>query len=153
MPPTDWRDRFARIHVPGRIAFVETGDSSPLLAASDVMITDHSSIGFEFLLLDRPLIVFDAPDLARVARINPEKIALLRGAARVVSTADAVGAAALDELAHAGRLSGARHAVVRDMFYEPGTATERALDMVYELLDLPPAVAHASARATAGQTA
>jgi len=132
----DWRERFARIHVPGRIAFVETADSSPLLAASDVMVTDHSSIGFEFLLLDRPLIVFDAPELQRIARINPDKIALLRSAALVVQTAEEVGVAALDEIAHIGRRASARHTVTRDMFYEPGTATERALDMVYELLNL-----------------
>lgn len=135
----DWRERFARIRLPGRIAFAESADSSPLLAASDVMVTDHSSIGFEFLLLDRPLIVFDTPDLARVARINPEKIELLRSAARVVRSADEVGPAALDELAHLHRRSKARHDVSRQTFYEPGTATERALGMVYELLDLPPA--------------
>jgi hypothetical protein len=29
------------------------------------------------------------------------------------------------------------------MFYEPGTATERALEMVYGLLELPPAFAPA----------
>jgi hypothetical protein len=145
----DWRERFARMHVPGRIAFVETADSSPLLAASDVMVTDHSSIGFEFLLLDRPLIVFDAPDLASVARINPEKIALLRSAATVVSSADEVGPAALVEVAHPERHAAARHGVTHDMFYEPGTATERALDLVYDLLDLPAAFAHASARAAA----
>ena len=133
----DWRARFKTIHIPGRIAFVETADSSPLLAASDVMVTDHSSIGFEFLLLDRPLIVFDAPDLARAARINPDKIALLRSAARVVSTAEDVGPAALEEMAHRDRLADARLRVVREMFYEPGTATERALKMVYDLLDLP----------------
>ena len=133
----DWRARFARLHRPGRIAFVEWADSSPLLAASDVMVTDHSSIGFEFCLLDRPLIVFDAPDLARAARINADKIAQLRSAARVVHTAEEVGPAALDEIDHRDRLADARHAVVRDMFYEPGTATDRALAMVYELLDLP----------------
>jgi hypothetical protein len=132
----DWRARFAQLHQPGRIAFVEWADSSPLLAASDVMVTDHSSIGFEFCLLDRPLVIFDAPDLARVARINPDKIALLRSAARVVTTADEVGAAALDEHGHRERLAAARRAIVGDMFYEPGTATERALAMVYDLLDL-----------------
>ena len=51
------------------------------------MVTDHSSVGFEYLVLDRPLIVFDAPDLPRAARINPEKIALLRSAATVVRDA------------------------------------------------------------------
>jgi CDP-glycerol:poly(glycerophosphate) glycerophosphotransferase len=132
----DWRARFARIHVPGRIAFVDWADSSPLLAASDAMVTDHSSIGFEFCLLDRPLIVFDAPDLARVARINPEKIALLRSAARVVRTAADVGPAAAEEIEHPEHLSEARRSIASEMFYEPGTATERALIMVYELLEL-----------------
>jgi CDP-glycerol glycerophosphotransferase len=133
----DWRARFTRMQLPGRMAFVEAPDSSPLLAASDVMVTDHSSIGFEFCLLDRPLIVFDAPDLARVARVNPDKMALLRGAARVVATAAEVGPVALDELDHRDRLAHARHALDRQMFHEPGTATERALTMVYQLLDLP----------------
>jgi len=132
----DWRARFAQLHRPGRIAFVESADSSPLLAASDAMVTDHSSIGYEFCLLDRPLIVFDTPDLARVARINPEKIAQLRGAARVVTSAAAIGPAALDELDHRDRLADARRAIVREMFHEPGTATERALGLVYQLLDL-----------------
>src|SRR5207302_8978897 len=132
----DWRARFAQLHEPGRIAFVEWADSSPFLAASDVMVTDHSSVGFEFCLLDRPLIVFDAPDLVRVARINPDKVALLRSAARVVTRAEDVGPVAAEELASKDRLSAARHAVVRDMFYEPGTATERALAMVYDLLNL-----------------
>jgi hypothetical protein len=132
----DWRARFAHLHAPGRVAFVEWADSSPLLAASDVMVTDHSSIGFEFCLLDRPLLIFDAPDLARVARINPEKIALLRGAARVVSRAVEVGPAALKEMEHPEHCADARWRIARDMFYEPGTATERALAMVYQLLEL-----------------
>ena len=113
----DWRARFARIHCPGRLAFVEWADSSPLLAASDV--------------------IFDAPDLPRVARINPEKIALLRSAARVVRTASEAGPAALAELADPEPLGEARRTVARAMFYEPGTATERALAMVYDLLELP----------------
>jgi CDP-glycerol glycerophosphotransferase (TagB/SpsB family) len=134
----DWRARFAHIHVPGRAAFVEWADSSPLLAASDVMVTDHSSIGFEFCLLDRPLVIFETPDLPRVARINPEKIGLLRGAARVVRTATEVGPVALEQMEHPEHLSDARRAIARGLFHEPGTATERALAMVYELLELPP---------------
>ena len=59
---------------------VEDADASPLLAASDLMVTDHSTIGFEFCLLDRPLIVFDAPELIETARINPERVRELRSA-------------------------------------------------------------------------
>jgi len=134
----DWRARFAMMGQRGRIAFSEAADSSPLLAASDVMVTDHSSIGFEFYLLDRPLVVFDAPDLVQVARINPVKVALLRSAARVVQQAGEVGPAAADELAHGDRRSGERRAIVREMFHAPGSATARALDMVYDLLEVPP---------------
>jgi hypothetical protein len=52
----DWRARFAELSAnvaPGRVQLVEIADSSPLLAAADVMVTDHSSIGFEYLVLDR----------------------------------------------------------------------------------------------------
>ena len=69
------------------------------------MITDHSSIGFEFCVLDRPLIVFDVPGLAEAARINPDKIALLRSAATVVRHVDDVASATATELAAPGRLS------------------------------------------------
>ena len=89
----DWRTRMRGIERPGRVRFVEGADASPWLAAADLMVTDHSSVGFEYFVLDRPLIVFDAPDLAHEARINPEKIALLRSAATVVRN--------VDELVHA----------------------------------------------------
>jgi hypothetical protein len=133
----DWRRRLRDIAAPGRVAMSDDADASPLLAASDLMVTDHSSIGFEFLLLNRPVIVFDAPDLARVARINPERIAALRSAARVVGDPEAVGEAANDEMRRPHDREAARAAVSRPLFFEPGTATERALTVVYGLLDLP----------------
>ena len=61
-----------------------------------------------------------------------------RNPARVVHTPSEVGAAAIDELAHRTRRSAARHAVAREMFHEPGTATARAVAMLYELIDLAP---------------
>jgi len=134
----DWRARLRAIERPGRIVVVQHADSSPLLAASDVLVTDHSSIGFEFCLLDRPIVIIDAPDLPRVARINPERIALLRSAARVVRDPSAVGTTAVDELAHAGARSADRGAICRASFFEPGTATERAVAVAYDLLMLEP---------------
>jgi hypothetical protein len=134
----DWRARLRGIEAPGRVALSEDGDASPLLAASDLLVTDHSSIGFEFCLLDRPLIVFDAPDLTTVARINPERIVALRSAARVVTHAADVGRAANEEIAAPDRLRHARAAVAQALFYEPGTATSRALTVVYDLLGLLP---------------
>jgi hypothetical protein len=147
----DWRARLRAIERPGRVVIVSEPDSTPLLPAADVLITDHSSIGFEFCLLDRPIVIVDAPDLPRVARINPERIALLRSAAHVVADATTVGAVATDELAHPDRKAAARAAIARSMFHEPGQATERALMVVYELLELPPPPELVAAIGTHGQ--
>lgn len=133
----DWRQRLRRLELPGRVVLSEDGDASPLLAASDLLVTDHSSIGFEFCLLDRPLIVFDAPDLARVARINQERIAALHSAATVVSNAGEVGRAAAEAIAHPERLRAERLAAAGPLFHAPGTATDRALDVIYDLLEVP----------------
>ncbi len=144
-PPVDWRARFAHVHQPGRVAFVEAADSSPFLAASDVLVTDHSSVGFEFCLLDRPIVVVDTPDLARAAGINPERIAQLRRAARVISHVEEAGAVALAEIHNPEHLSRARAEAARDAFHDPGGATARAMAAVYELLELAPwTLSHAS---------
>jgi hypothetical protein len=133
----DWRARFTAIEQDAgvaRVRFSTASDSSPLLAAADIMVTDHSSIGFEFLVLDRPVIVFDAPDLPAAARINPEKVALLRSAATVVSTCDELIAQATSALADPQRLSTARRRIARDLFFDPGCATGRAVNLVRGLL-------------------
>lgn len=133
----DWRARFQRFEHTGRFLLGASGDSTPYVVASDAMITDHSSIGFEFCVLDRPLIVFDVPGLAEAARINPDKIALLRSAAAVVRHIEDVAAATATELATPGRLSAARQHAANEAFYRPGGATIRALSLIYEMLDLP----------------
>ena len=130
----DWRARMRALEEAGRISYVESGDSSPFLAAADAMITDHSSVGFEYLVLDRPLIVFDAPGLLEAARINPDKVALLRSAADVVSTADALGERLRAAAAAPGAMSRERRRVASEMFHDPGRATERAVALIQELL-------------------
>ena len=59
-------------------------NASPYLFAADALVTDHSSVGFEFMLLDRPIVVIDCPQLVEHARINTQKVDLLRSAADVV---------------------------------------------------------------------
>jgi hypothetical protein len=94
-------------------------------------------VGFEYLVLDRPLLVFDVPGLVEAARINPEKVALLRSAATAVRTVEELAAAARGELVRPERLSAARRRVASEMFFEPGTATSRAVAVVRELIDAP----------------
>jgi hypothetical protein len=131
----DWRARMRALERPGRIRYVEGPDASPWLAAAHLMVTDHSSVGFEFLTLDRPLIVFDAPDLASAARINPQKVRLLRSAAVVVGDVSGLRAAAAAAVADPAHLTAERRHVVSQVFHDPGRATVRALAVLDELLN------------------
>ncbi|HZP48245.1 MAG TPA: CDP-glycerol glycerophosphotransferase family protein [Vicinamibacterales bacterium] len=131
----DWRSRMDGLQEPGRVAHVTEPDSSPLMAASDVLVTDHSTVGFEYCLLDRPIVLFDAPDLARIARVNPEQVRRLREVGRVVGADEDVGIVARAELAQPDHLSAARRRLAARMFHDPGTATARALTLLYDLLE------------------
>lgn len=150
----DWRSRMRALERDGRIRYVEGADASPLMAAADLMVTDHSSVGFEFLVLDRPLVVFDAPGLPSAARINPDKIELLRSAATVVYRVGELAAAVRAALDSPGRGAQERHAVAEEMFHDPGHATARAVSLARELLDgRPAAVAVGTTQPAAGGAA
>jgi hypothetical protein len=132
----DWRERLHRFSADPAFLLARGGDSTPYVLASDLMVSDHSSIAFEFCVLDRPLIVFEAPRLAAAARINPEKIALLKSAALVVRDQASLRDAVRVSLANPSAFSSARRDAAGQVFYKPGSATARALGLVYELLEL-----------------
>src|SRR5690349_1250060 len=111
-------------------------NSSPYLAAADVMITDHSSVGFEYLLLDRPLIRIHVPELIKNTDIEPSYVDLLASASTSVTNVDEVLAAVERGFTDPGENSTTRIAVANEMFYKPGTATDRAVKELYELLEL-----------------
>jgi CDP-glycerol glycerophosphotransferase (TagB/SpsB family) len=135
----DWPARLARFVGHPRFALARTSDVGPLLTAADVLITDHSSVGFEFALLDRPVIVFDCPHLIAAARIDAGKWELLRAMAEVVENVAALPAAVARALSFPLERSDTRRQIARDLFAYPGQATARALQVVYCLLELDPA--------------
>jgi hypothetical protein len=123
-------------------------DVSPYLVASDLMITDHSSAGFEYLLCDRPIVRIHCPDLIRVANIHPDYVDLLASVSESVNgVADAVAAVARG-LGAPAALSGARRAVAAELFYRAGGATARAVRQLYEAIELDPAPAVVAEEAT-----
>lgn len=134
----DWRGRLARFASLSGFHLARSADSTAYMAASDILLTDHSSIGFEALAIDQPVVVFDAPDLVRVARINPEKVAFLRSAADIVTAADQLPRVLEAVLRHPGARAEARRRVASQIFHAPGGATERALRLLYSALELSP---------------
>jgi glycosyltransferase involved in cell wall biosynthesis len=131
----DWRERIERICREHGAHLARDFDAAPYLYVADALVTDHSSVGFEFMLLDRPIVVIDCPELVEKARVNPDKVALLRSAAEVVP-ADAVADGVRRGLADPQRLSARRRQVAADLFYGPGGATARAVQSFYSLLGL-----------------
>ena len=131
----DWRLRLERVCREYDVHLADGFDTSPYLVAADVLVTDHSSVGFEYMLLDRPIVVIDCPQLLVHARVSQEKAALLRGAAEVVDAAD-VAAGVGRALADPWRQASRRRAIADAFFYDPGRASARAADCIYDVLAL-----------------
>jgi CDP-glycerol glycerophosphotransferase (TagB/SpsB family) len=137
----DWVARLEPL-LRGRAGVIAPGhDISPYLVASDVMVTDHSSAGFEFLLCDRPLVRIHRAELIRLANIHEDYVDLLASVSDSVDTASAAVAAVQRALSAPGALSARRRTVAADLFYRPGGATARSVRYLYEAIDLDPAPA------------
>lgn len=111
-------------------------NSSPYLSAADIMITDHSSVGFEYLLLDRPLIRIHVPELIQNTDIEPSYVDLLASASTSVTNVEETVAAVERGFVDGRDKAAERIAVANEMFYKPGTATNRAVKELYELMEL-----------------
>ena len=128
-----------------RVVLAPEPDISRYLVAADVMITDHSSAGFEFLLCDRPLVRIHRPTLIEKAHIHPEYVALLASASESVETPEGVVRAVERALNAPHERSTRRRQVARELFYRPGSATARAVKELYDAVDLEPLGAPAEA--------
>jgi CDP-glycerol glycerophosphotransferase (TagB/SpsB family) len=125
----DWFERLAPLETEHTRVLREY-DSIPSLFAADVLISDASSIANEYLLLDRPIVFLDVPQLLESAALEDDRLDLDtwgrkggRVARDVVEAERAVAAA----LADPGQLSEVRQAIARDLFFNPGRATGHAV--------------------------
>jgi hypothetical protein len=134
----DWVARLSPLLARANARLAGEANIAPCLAAADVMITDHSSAGFEYLLLDRPIVRIELPELLRRANVHPEYARLLAECALNVTTADAAVAAVERALAAPSALSVIRRRVATDLFHRPGTATARCAAALYDVVGLTP---------------
>lgn len=147
----DWRAELARLNTIYDIHVVEDSDISPYLHAADLLVTDHSSAGFEFTLLDRPIVVMHCPELLARAYVNPQKAAALQRAAYVVERCEDLRTTVTHALTCPREHQVERRALSESLFYRAGTATARAVAVLYDLLDMePPTTAGTVERSSAG---
>jgi CDP-glycerol glycerophosphotransferase (TagB/SpsB family) len=134
----NWAERLQPLLAANGGLLAEASDASPYMAAADVLITDHSSVGFEYLLVDRPLIRIEMPQLIAATNIHPDYVMLMAEAATSVRTAEETVRAVEQAFADPANKSAARRAVASKLFYKPGTATARAVRELYETIELEP---------------
>jgi hypothetical protein len=100
-------------------------DATPFLAAADVLVSDASGAAYEFLLLDRPIVFFDVPEL--FAEYGTHGISHWgRTSGDVVTTVEEMAAAVTRAVADPDRQRGERRAMIRRVVFSRGDATERA---------------------------
>lgn len=132
----DWVSRLQRLLPPGRGVIAPGHDISPYLVSADLMITDHSSAGFEFLLRDRPIVRIHRPSLIELANIHPDYVGLLASVSDSVADTAETLAAVERGLANPGWRSDDRRRVAAELFYRPGGATDRSIEALYDLIEL-----------------
>ena len=128
----DWYERLAPLES-AHVRLHRAPDAIPTLFATDLLISDASSIANEYLLLDRPIVFLDVPELLAAAASEDDRLDLdtwgRTGGAVASDTAAAVEAVA-HGLAHPRERATTRQAIAQDLFYQPGTATRAALAWV-----------------------
>jgi CDP-glycerol glycerophosphotransferase (TagB/SpsB family) len=134
----DWGCRMKPILRKYRGHLAQESDICPYLVAADVLITDHSSVGFEYLLLDRPVIRIEMPELIAHTDIHQDYVRMLEDVSITVRNVQQAVQAIDEALASPQQKSSARQQVAKELFYQPGTATARAVQELYQVLELDP---------------
>lgn len=135
---TDWAARLAPM-LDEHTRLATDFDVVPHLFAADLLITDASSVSNEYALLDRPMVFLDVPQL--LAAMDRKGVALDldtwgRKGGTVARWPDEAVDAVEEGLRNPGRHSDLRQAMARDLFFNPGTATDAALRWVGERLGM-----------------
>lgn len=125
------------------VVFVDDPNIAPSLGGADVMISDVSSVFMEFMALDKPVILFDHPNMQRYHGYNPDDIEhAWRDLATRANSFDTAKAALADVLAHGDDKSPLRQRYAAQLFADrTGHASEHVWDATVETLEAvgPPA--------------
>ncbi|MFQ5797599.1 MAG: CDP-glycerol glycerophosphotransferase family protein [Bacteroidota bacterium] len=133
-----WPNRLRRYADP-HTKILRDYDIVPYLFISDLLITDASSVSSEYSLLDRPMVFLDVPELLESAREKGVPLDLDTWGRKGGVTArwpdeavDGVGWS----LNHPKHGSAIRKEMARDLFFNPGNATDKAVDWILSTLKL-----------------
>ncbi len=139
----DWRAILKRLEKQN-VRIIEDYDIVPYLYVSDLLVSDISSVVNEYTLLDRPIVLFDVPRLIRFHKRKEIERGLSssdleewgRDVGTIVGEMNGLKGAIEHGLSHPEEKRDIRKEFANRFFFEPGTATDRAVQKTYELLGL-----------------
>lgn len=108
-------------------------DVVPYLFVADLLLSDASSVSSEYSLLDRPMVFIDVPELLKVAKNKSLTVDLDTWGRKAGVTArwpDEIIDAVNWSLQHPNQTSSIRRAMAKDMFFNPGHATDGAVEWI-----------------------
>ncbi len=144
----DWTARFERFADNPRFKHVTDFQADPLLQASDLMITDFSSVALEFIVLDKPVIYVDCPEYFEKTLKTPgyttdpdyvkndPRANAGRHVGVVVEDVENLATAASEVLANPSRNSAQRQELSARLLYNPGRGAEVAADTILRMMGL-----------------
>lgn len=143
----NWVERFLRFERYPNFRHVSEYSIDPLLAASDIMITDFSSAALEYIMIDRPVIYLDCPEYFEKTLRRPEwntdpeyarndsKANAGRHVGLVVEELSQLIDAVKKSIYQPEELSAKRKELSKELLYNPGKGAETAANAIMELLD------------------
>ncbi len=145
----DWLSVFSALEVNPRFKYVNDYLINPLLAASDLLVTDFSGAALEFMCLDRPVVYIHCPEFYEKTLVqwgndpdvslHDERFNAGRNAGLVAYRPEKLLSAVRRSLADPTELSDRRRRLVSKFIYNPGYGSRATVDKVLELLDIRPA--------------
>lgn len=142
----DWTERFRHFEENSRFRHVSSFQIDPLLAASDVLVTDFSSVALEFMVLDKPVIYLDCPEYFEKTLKHPAynsdpdyvrndpRANAGRHAGVVVEHVTGLGRVTRECLANPQTGSDKRRQLAATLLYNPGRGAEAAAATVLDML-------------------
>lgn len=129
-----WRAKVREWEGMGVVVYRDA-DVVPAMAASDMLISDLSSVANEYLLLDRPLVYLQPLDYEKRYGSSIDLKTWGFAAGPLVRDKGHLKRALVEALDHPDAYSEVRRKMAAHLFYNPGRATRKAVDVIRGLLD------------------
>lgn len=146
----NWIEKFKKFESNKNFRHIPVNDIDPILSASDLMVTDLSSVALEFIMLDKPVIYIDCPEFfektlkktysnfgdttAEFVRNDPKANAG-RHVGLVVNEISELQNAIERSLKCPDEYSPKRKKFAEQLSYNPGNAANAAADAIMKLLE------------------